>query len=64
VIEEWFNLRDPLEKGPVRSSPYALKNTDLVRPVVALLMQDFINVGSFNLSTHVDKAVFAYTKEN
>jgi hypothetical protein len=22
VLEEWLNLRDPLEKGPVRSSPY------------------------------------------
>ena len=37
VVEEWSTLRDPMEKGPVRSSPFSLKKADLLRPTVLLL---------------------------
>ena len=37
IIEEWSTLRDPMEKGPIRTSPFTLKKGDLLRPTVLLL---------------------------
>ena len=64
VIEEWSTLRDPMEKGPIRSSPFSLKKADLLRPTVVLLEQDFLDKSNINISNHSDKAVFPYNKDN
>jgi hypothetical protein len=26
VLEDWLNLKDPLDKGPIRTSPFSAKN--------------------------------------
>ena len=64
VIEEWSTLRDPMEKGPIRSSPFSLKKADLLRPTVVLLEQDFLDKSNINISNHSNKAVFPYNKDN